>query len=157
LDYIIAHAAHVHRTPAGCPEAGLGAHIFRRHQPGIVTKRLKLPTEMNFGVDAPSARLAQRFPAVRVEPDPIFVRDGRVWTSAGVTAGIDLALALVEEYTSGRRSGRQTKGAASHLPGVVIVLCHSPFSGLCFPLVALLGLYERGGNALRPLHVCVSA
>ena len=41
--------------------------------------------------------LAQRFPAVRVEPDPIFVRDGPVWTSAGVTAGIDLALALVEE------------------------------------------------------------
>jgi transcriptional regulator GlxA family with amidase domain len=43
------------------------------------------------------ARLAQRFPAVHVEPDPIFVRDGPVWTSAGVTAGIDLALALVEE------------------------------------------------------------
>jgi transcriptional regulator GlxA family with amidase domain len=43
------------------------------------------------------ARLAKRFPAVRVEPDPIFVCDGRVWTSAGVTAGIDLALALVEE------------------------------------------------------------
>jgi transcriptional regulator GlxA family with amidase domain len=43
------------------------------------------------------ARLAARFPAVRVEPDPIFVRDGPVWTSAGVTAGIDLALALVEE------------------------------------------------------------
>jgi transcriptional regulator GlxA family with amidase domain len=42
-------------------------------------------------------KLAQRFPAVRVEPDPIFVCDGRVWTSAGVTAGIDLALALVEE------------------------------------------------------------
>ena len=34
---------------------------------------------------------------MRVEPDPIFVRDGRLWTSAGVTAGIDLALALVEE------------------------------------------------------------
>jgi transcriptional regulator GlxA family with amidase domain len=43
------------------------------------------------------ARLAQRFPAVHVEPDPIFVRDGPVWTSAGVTAGIDLALALVEQ------------------------------------------------------------
>jgi transcriptional regulator GlxA family with amidase domain len=43
------------------------------------------------------ARLAQRFPAVHVEPDPIFVCDGSVWTSAGVTAGIDLALALVEE------------------------------------------------------------
>ncbi len=43
------------------------------------------------------AELARRFPAVTVEPDPIFVRDGPVWTSAGVTAGIDLALALVEE------------------------------------------------------------
>jgi len=43
------------------------------------------------------AKLAQRFPAVHVEPDPIFVCDGPVWTSAGVTAGIDLALALVEE------------------------------------------------------------
>jgi transcriptional regulator GlxA family with amidase domain len=42
-------------------------------------------------------KLAARFPAVRVEPDPIFVCDGSVWTSAGVTAGIDLALALVEE------------------------------------------------------------
>jgi len=44
-----------------------------------------------------SAKLAQRYPAVQVDPDPIFVRDGSVWTSAGVTAGIDLALALVEE------------------------------------------------------------
>ena len=43
------------------------------------------------------ADLARRFPAMRVESDPIFVRDGSVWTSAGVTAGIDLALALVEE------------------------------------------------------------
>jgi transcriptional regulator GlxA family with amidase domain len=44
-----------------------------------------------------SAELARRFPTIRVESDPIFVRDGAVWTSAGVTAGIDLALALVEE------------------------------------------------------------
>jgi transcriptional regulator GlxA family with amidase domain len=44
-----------------------------------------------------SAKLSQRFPAVRVEPDPIFICDGPVWTSAGLTAGIDLALALVEE------------------------------------------------------------
>jgi transcriptional regulator GlxA family with amidase domain len=43
------------------------------------------------------AELARRFPAVRVESDPIFVRDGAIWTSAGVTSGIDLALALVEE------------------------------------------------------------
>ncbi|WP_425570712.1 GlxA family transcriptional regulator [Nonomuraea rosea] len=43
------------------------------------------------------ADLASRFPRVTVEPDAIFVRDGPVVTSAGVTAGIDLALALVEE------------------------------------------------------------
>jgi transcriptional regulator GlxA family with amidase domain len=41
--------------------------------------------------------LSRRHPAVIVEPDPIFVHDGPVWSSAGVTAGIDLSLALVEE------------------------------------------------------------
>ncbi|MFG1810808.1 GlxA family transcriptional regulator [Streptomyces sp. NPDC049040] len=40
--------------------------------------------------------LAARHPAVTVDPDPIFVRDGDLWTSAGVTAGMDLALAMVE-------------------------------------------------------------
>lgn len=40
--------------------------------------------------------LQQRRPAVRVEPDMIYVADGPFWTSAGVTAGIDLALALIE-------------------------------------------------------------
>jgi transcriptional regulator GlxA family with amidase domain len=41
--------------------------------------------------------LASRYPDVEVDPDPIFVRDGDVWTSAGVTAGMDLALALVAD------------------------------------------------------------
>ena len=41
--------------------------------------------------------LQRRFPTARVERDPIFVRDGNVVTSAGITAGIDLALELVEE------------------------------------------------------------
>jgi transcriptional regulator GlxA family with amidase domain len=41
--------------------------------------------------------LARKYPGLTVEPDPIFVRDGNVYTSAGVTAGMDLALALVEE------------------------------------------------------------
>jgi transcriptional regulator GlxA family with amidase domain len=41
--------------------------------------------------------LAERHPSVSVDPDPVFVRDGDVWTSAGVTAGMDLALALVED------------------------------------------------------------
>ena len=41
--------------------------------------------------------LARDYPLVTVDPDPIYVRDGNCYTSAGVTAGIDLALALVEE------------------------------------------------------------
>jgi transcriptional regulator GlxA family with amidase domain len=41
--------------------------------------------------------LATKHPQVTVEPDAIFVRDGRVWSSAGVTTGIDLALALIEQ------------------------------------------------------------
>ena len=46
---------------------------------------------------ASCAVLATRHPQIEVESDPIFVRDGNVITSAGVTAGMDLALALVEE------------------------------------------------------------
>jgi len=42
-------------------------------------------------------RLARLFPGVQVEPDRIYVKDGNLYTSAGVTAGLDLALALVEE------------------------------------------------------------
>jgi transcriptional regulator GlxA family with amidase domain len=41
--------------------------------------------------------LATRYPGVTVDPDPIFVREDRVFTSAGVTAGMDLALSLVEQ------------------------------------------------------------
>lgn len=42
-------------------------------------------------------RLAALFPKVTVDRDAIFVREGRLWTSAGVTTGIDMALAMVEE------------------------------------------------------------
>jgi transcriptional regulator GlxA family with amidase domain len=41
--------------------------------------------------------LAQNFPAVTVDPSCIFIEDRRVWTSAGITAGIDMALAMVEQ------------------------------------------------------------
>ncbi len=41
--------------------------------------------------------MAEKYPRIRVEEDRIFIADGPVWTSAGMSAGIDLALALVEE------------------------------------------------------------
>lgn len=44
-----------------------------------------------------TADFARRYPKVKLEPDRIYVRDGAVWTSAGITAGIDLALALIAE------------------------------------------------------------
>jgi transcriptional regulator GlxA family with amidase domain len=44
-----------------------------------------------------SDELARAYPSVLVDPEPIFTRDGNVWTSAGVSAGMDLSLALVEE------------------------------------------------------------
>ncbi|MDQ1423431.1 MAG: hypothetical protein QOD72_929 [Acidimicrobiaceae bacterium] len=46
-------------------------------------------------------RLAAEYPAVDVQPDPIFIRNGKVWTSAGVTAGMDLALAMVDDDHGG--------------------------------------------------------
>ena len=44
-----------------------------------------------------TAELQQRFPDIKVDPQSIYVTDGKCWTSAGVTTGIDMALALVEE------------------------------------------------------------
>lgn len=44
-----------------------------------------------------TADFSRRFPKVRLDADRIYVRDGKVWSSAGITAGIDLALALIGE------------------------------------------------------------
>ena len=44
-----------------------------------------------------AAELAKRFPKVNVDPEPIWIQDGNYYTSAGVTSGIDLSLALLEE------------------------------------------------------------
>lgn len=44
-----------------------------------------------------TADLQRRYPLLKVEADRIFIHDGAIWTSAGITAGIDLALAMIEE------------------------------------------------------------
>ncbi len=87
------------------------------------------------------AELARRFPAIRVEPDPIFLRDGAVWTSAGVTAAIDLTLALVEED-----AGRALALAvARHL---VMFLKRPGGQAQFSAMLALQGAEDRFG----PLH-----
>jgi transcriptional regulator GlxA family with amidase domain len=85
LDWVRARAAQARRVASVCTGAFLLAAA------GLLDGR-RAATHWSV-----CAELARRFPFVHVEPDPIFVRDGPVWTSAGVTAGIDLALALVEE------------------------------------------------------------
>ena len=52
----------------------------------------RVTTHWDFAAD-----VSARFPALRVEPDAIFIKDGPIYTSAGVTAAIDLSLALVQE------------------------------------------------------------
>ena len=42
-------------------------------------------------------QLAEQFPKIKVEVDPIFIKEGHIWTSAGITAGMDMALAIIEE------------------------------------------------------------
>src|SRR5262249_17832323 len=43
------------------------------------------------------AQLAKEFPEVCVDPEPLYIQVGKIWTTAGVTAGIDLSLALIEQ------------------------------------------------------------
>ena len=59
--------------------------------------------------------LQDRYPNVRVEEDRIFTHDGRVWTSAGMTAGIDLALALVESDLGVDIARQVAKGLVMYL------------------------------------------
>ncbi len=85
LDYVRAAAARARRTASVCS----GAFILAAA--GLLDGR-RATTHW-----ARAAEFARSYPQVRVEPDRIFIRDGTTWTSAGITAGIDLALALVAE------------------------------------------------------------
>jgi len=59
--------------------------------------------------------LAKEFPAVRVEIDPIYVKDGDVWTSAGITAGIDMALAIVAEDLGRSAAMKVARSMVTHM------------------------------------------
>jgi transcriptional regulator GlxA family with amidase domain len=57
---------------------------------------------------------ARRYPKVKLEADRIFIRDGDVWTSAGISAGIDLALALIEDDLGGEIARRTAQQLVVH-------------------------------------------
>ncbi|GAA4288203.1 DJ-1/PfpI family protein [Georgenia daeguensis] len=60
-------------------------------------------------------RLAEQYPQVHVDPVPIYLRDGNVWTSAGVTSALDLTLALVEEDHGPALAHRVARGLVTYL------------------------------------------
>jgi transcriptional regulator GlxA family with amidase domain len=86
VDWIKAVAGNARRVVTVCTGAYLAA------QAGLLDGR-RATTHWAF-----AGQLAREFPTIDVDPDPIFVRSSdTVWTAAGVTAGIDLALSLVED------------------------------------------------------------
>lgn len=85
LAFIRAMAARARRTASVCS----GAYLLALA--GVLDGR-RATTHWNRSAD-----FRRRFPNVRLEPDRIYVRDGAIWTSAGITAGIDLALALIAD------------------------------------------------------------
>jgi transcriptional regulator GlxA family with amidase domain len=84
LDWVVSRAGRARRVASVCSGAFLLASA------GLLDGR-RAATHWSRCAD-----LAAEFPSVRVETDPIHVTDGAVWTSAGITAGIDMALAMVE-------------------------------------------------------------
>jgi len=80
------------RAPARCRRiASVCTGSFLLAEAGLLDGR-RATTHWAF-----ASELGRRYPAVDVQADPIYIRDGSLWTSAGVTAGMDLALAMVEE------------------------------------------------------------
>jgi transcriptional regulator GlxA family with amidase domain len=85
VDWIKAAAPKTRRICSVCTGA------FSLAAAGILSRR-RATTHWMY-----AQRLAERYPDIDVEPDRIFIRDRNVWTSAGISAGIDLALALIED------------------------------------------------------------
>jgi len=89
--------------------------------------------------------LTGRFPAVKIDRDAIFIREGTVWTSAGVSAGIDLALALVEEDC-----GREV---AMHVAREMVVFLKRPGGQAQFS--ELLQAQGKDNAAFDELHLWI--
>jgi transcriptional regulator GlxA family with amidase domain len=83
--WITARAGRIRRIASVC------TGIYGLAPTGLLDGR-RVATHWNFVAD-----VTRRFPKLRVEPDSIFVKDGSFYTAAGVTSGIDLSLALVQE------------------------------------------------------------
>ncbi|HET8699609.1 MAG TPA: helix-turn-helix domain-containing protein [Gammaproteobacteria bacterium] len=84
-DWLAARGPNIRRVASVC------TGIYALANAGLLDGR-RATTHWRFVDD-----VARRFPRVRLEPNSLFIKDGRFYTSAGVTSGIDLSLALIEE------------------------------------------------------------
>ena len=84
VEWILKHERSARRIVSVC------TGIYGLAATGLLDGR-RATTHWRFAAD-----VARLFPTIAIEPDAIFIRDGRFYTSAGITAGIDLALALIE-------------------------------------------------------------
>lgn len=89
--------------------------------------------------------LARKYPKLQVEADPIFIRQGAVWTSAGVTAGIDLCLALVEDDLG--------RAAALEVARHLVVFLKRPGGQAQFSVTLSL---QEGGSRFTELHAWIA-
>jgi transcriptional regulator GlxA family with amidase domain len=106
IDFVAAAASRCRRVAAVCTGAFIAAAA------GLLDGR-RVTTHW-----AAAAELQADYPALEVDPDPLYIRDGRVWTSAGVTAGMDLALALVGDDLG--------TGVAQTLARWMVMFLHRP-------------------------------
>jgi transcriptional regulator GlxA family with amidase domain len=135
VDWVRRQASTARRTASVCTGAFLLAET------GILAGR-RVTTHWKF-----CARLQQQYPDLQVDPDPIYMRNDRVWTSAGVTTGIDLSLALVQEDL-GRKVAMQV---ARHL----VVFLNRPGGQSQFSASLEAQTAAADGNApnhFAPLH-----
>ncbi|MFI1917332.1 GlxA family transcriptional regulator [Nocardia sp. NPDC020380] len=127
------------RTAAACAErvGSVCSGTFLLARAGLLNGRRA--TTHWFGGEL----LASEFPEVKVEPDRIYVQDGTVWTSAGVTAGIDLALAIV--------AADYGPGVAREVARWMVVYLHRPGGQSQFSAPMAAAPPKR--NSLRELQV----
>lgn len=83
--WILRRAGRIRRIASVC------TGIYLLAQTGLLNGR-KVTTHWKFAPD-----VARRFPKLNVDPDPLFLKDGKFYTAGGVTASVDLSLALIEE------------------------------------------------------------
>jgi transcriptional regulator GlxA family with amidase domain len=101
VDWVRRRAPECRRVCSVC----VGAFLLA--EAGLLTGRRAVTHWMHCGL------LASRYPDITVEPDAIYIRDGTIWSSAGITAGIDLALALIEQDCG--------RAVAMHVARVLVV------------------------------------